>query len=202
MLSTQAYNNMDVSMKYIYIFTTRTKTRIANFIGLMTGDRFSHVAISLDRELTQMYSFGRRRIHNPLIGGFEKENIHRGIYALFGDYPAALYRLSVSEDTYEIIEKTLETMHSRKLEYRYNFVGFFSCAFGIPTNTRTHFTCSQFVSWLLEYSGAVTLPKNMGLMKPDDLTQLPGAELVYEGCIARADNTAQAAVANPSVQPL
>lgn len=24
-------------------------------------------------------------------------------------------------------------------------------------------------------------------MKPDDLTRLPGAELVYEGCIAGAD---------------
>lgn len=177
-------------MKYIYIFATRTKTRIANFIGRMTGDRYSHVAISLDRELTQMYSFCRRRIHNPLIGGFEKENIHHGIYALFGDCPAAVYRLPVTNDTYEIIEKTLHAMHTRKLEYRYNFVGFFSCAFGIPTNTRHHFTCSQFVAWLLEYSGAVTLPKNMGLMRPDDLTRLPNEELIYEGCIARADNIA------------
>lgn len=179
-------------MKYIYIFATRTNTRIARFIGLMTGDRFAHVSVSLDRELTQMYSFCRRKIHNPLIGGFEKENIHRGIYALFGSCPAALYRLAVTEDTYSTIEATLHRMHSRKMEYRYNFVGFFTCAFGIPTNTRTHFTCSQFVAWLLEYSGAATLPKDRGLMKPDDLVDLPSMELVYSGSIAEADNPAKA----------
>lgn len=174
-------------MKYVYVFLTRTGTKVANIIGMVTGDRFAHASISLDRELTQMYSFGRRRVRNPLYGGFIKENIHRGIFALFGDCQSVLYRLPVTDESYAIIENTLRIMHSRKFEYRYNFVGLFSCAFGVPTNTRTHFTCSQFVSWLLEYSGAAILPKNMGLMKPDDLTRLPGAELVYEGCIAGAD---------------
>lgn len=176
-------------MKYVYVFLTRTGTKIANIIGMVTGDRFAHASISLDRELTQMYSFGRRRVTNPLYGGFIKENIHQGIFALFGECNSVLYRIPVTEDTYNIIENTLHTMHSRRFSYRYNIVGLFSCAFGVPTNTRTHFTCSQFVSWILEYSGAVKLPKNMGLMKPDDLTRLPNAELVYEGCIANADNS-------------
>lgn len=180
---------MDTPMKYVYVFLTRTGTKVANVIGMVTGDRFAHASISLDRELTQMYSFGRRRVTNPLYGGFIKENIHRGIFALFGDCHSVLYRIPVSDNTYRIIESTLHEMHRRKFEYGYNFVGLFSCAFGIPTNTQTHFTCSQFVSWILEYSGAVTLPKNMGLMKPDDLTRLPNAELVYEGRIADADNS-------------
>jgi hypothetical protein len=175
-------------MKYVYVFLTRTGTKVANVIGAVTGDRFAHASISLDRELTQMYSFGRRRVTNPLYGGFIKENIHQGIFALFGECNSVLYRIPVTEDTYSVIENTLHTMHRRRFSYRYNFVGLFSCAFGVPTNTRTHFTCSQFVSWILEYSGATTLPKNMGLMKPDDLTRLPNAELVYEGCIANADN--------------
>ena len=79
-------------------------------------------------------------------------------------------------------------MYRAKFTYRYNFVGLFSCAFGVPSNFRHHYTCSQFVSWILQYSGAAVLPKNMGLMKPDDLASLPEAELVYEGRIADADN--------------
>ncbi len=181
-------------MKYVYVFLTRTGTVVANIIGKITGDRFAHASISLDRELTQMYSFGRRRVTNPLYGGFIKENIHRGIFALFGDGQSVLYRIPVSEDTYETIETALQLMHRRKYDYRYNFVGLFSCAVGIPTNTRTHFTCSQFVSWLLEYSGATTIPKDKGLMKPDDLIDLPGMELVYEGRIADADNPQKATV--------
>ena len=78
-------------------------------------------------------------------------------------------------------------MHSRKYEYRYNFIGLFSVAIGIPANFQYHFTCSQFVSWMLESTGAAILPKNMGLMKPDDLAALSEAELIYEGTIANAD---------------
>jgi len=175
-------------MKYIYIFLTRTGTRVANVIGAVTGDRFAHASISLDRELTELYSFARRGIHNPLKSGFEKENIHRGIFAIFGDCYAHLYRLTVTEETYACIEQTLHAMYRAKFTYRYNFVGLFSCAFGVPSNFRHHYTCSQFVSWILQYSGAAVLPKNMGLMKPDDLASLPEAELVYEGRIADADN--------------
>lgn len=193
---------MDVHMKYVYVFLTRTGTKVANIIGMVTGDRFAHASISLDRELTQMYSFGRRRVTNPLYGGFIKENIHRGIFALFGECESVLYRIPVSENTYEVIENTLHHMHRRKYDYGYNFVGLFSCAFGIPTNTRNHFTCSQFVSWILEYSGAAVLPKNMGLMKPDDLTRLPNAELIYEGCIAHADNSERTALVRRGVQTL
>jgi len=87
------------------------------------------------------------------------------------------------------MENTLHEMFRNKYDYRYNFVGLFSCAFGIPTNMRHHYTCSQFVSWILQYSGAAVLPKNMGLMKPDDLASLPEAELIYEGRIADADRT-------------
>jgi len=174
-------------MKYIYVFLTRTGTRVADIIGAITGDRFAHASVSLDRELTELYSFCRRKVHNPLCSGFEKENIHRGVFALFGDCHSSLFRLPVSDSTYEKVRTTLMDMYARKEIFRYNFVGLFSCAIGIPTNTRHHFTCSQFVAWILEHSGAVKLPKNRGLMKPDDLASLPEAELIYEGRIADAD---------------
>lgn len=174
-------------MKYVYIFLTRTGTRVANVIGAITGDRFAHASISLDRELTELYSFARRGIHNPFCSGFEKENIHRGIFAIFGDCYSHLYRLTVTDEVYDRIKTTLHEMYRMRFNYRYNFLGLFSCAFGVPSNFRHHYTCSQFVSWILEHSGAAVLPKNMGLMKPDDLATLPEAELVYEGRIAEAD---------------
>ena len=174
-------------MKYIYLFLTRTGTRVADVIGAITGDRFAHASVALDRELHELYSFARRGIHNPLRSGFEKEDIHRGIFAIFGDCYCNLFRIPVSDEVYERMENTLHEMFRNKYDYRYNFVGLFSCAFGIPTNMRHRYTCSQFVSWILETSGAAVLPKNMGLMKPDDLAGLQEAELIYEGRIADAD---------------
>jgi len=174
-------------MKYIYLFLTRTGTKVADIIGAITGDRFAHASIALDRRLEQLYSFARRGIYNPLRSGFEKENIHRGVFAIFGDCYCNLFRIPVTDSTYNLIRSTLEEMHRDKFSYRYNFIGLFSCAFGVPTNLRRRYTCSQFVSWILEMSGAAKLPKNMGLMKPDDLASLPSAELIYEGRIGDAD---------------
>lgn len=187
-------------MKYVYIFLTRTGTRVANVIGSITGDRFAHASISLDRELTELYSFARRGIHNPFCSGFEKENIHRGIFAIFGDCYSHLYRLTVTDEVYDHIENTLHEMYRTRFNYRYNFLGLFSCALGVPSNFRHHYTCSQFVSWILESSGAAVLPKNMGLMKPDDLATLPDLKLIYRGRIAEAD--ARAAACTPLLELL
>ncbi len=174
-------------MKYIYLFLTRTGTWVASVIGAVTGSRYAHASIALDRELTEMYSFARRSIHNPLNSGFEKENIHTGIFAHFGHCQSGLYRIGVPDEVHASIGRQLHTMFRRKYEFRYNFLGLISCAFGVPYNPPTRFTCSQFVSWLLASSGAVRLPKDIGLMKPDDLASLPDAEMVYSGAIADAD---------------
>ncbi len=188
-------------MKYIYVFLTRTGTRVADVIGAVTGDLFAHASISLDRELHELYSFARRGIHNPLRSGFEKEDIHRGIFAIFGDCSCALYRISVEDAVYSRIENILKEMFANKKRYSYNFIGLFSCAFGIPTNRSRKYTCSQFVSWILEESGAAKLPKNRGLMKPDDLAQLKEAELIYEGRIADADKTEVGSTAETTYIP-
>lgn len=186
-------------MKYIYVFLTRTGTRIADIIGMITGDRYAHASIALDRSLTELYSFARRGLHNPLYSGFEKENIHRGIFLLFEDCRCGLYRIAVPNDVYDKIRHTLFYMYQRKYDFRYNFIGLFSCAVGIPWNLHNRFTCSQFVAWLLESSGAAVLPKDRGLMKPDDLAALPEAELIYEGMIRYADEPQYVGVNDPFI---
>lgn len=186
-------------MKYIYVFLTRTGTKIADIIGMITGDRYAHASIALDRSLTELYSFARRGIHNPLYSGFEKENIHRGIFRIFEDCQCGLYRLAVREDVYTVIQLTLHNMYQRKYDFRYNFLGLFSCAFGIPFNYHHRFTCSQFVAWMLSSSGAAMLPKDPGLMKPDDLANLPNLELIYEGPIRYADLTDSVCVCSPLI---
>ena len=46
---------------------------------------------------------------------------------------------------------------------------------------RRHYFCSQFVSDVLEKSGALELPKDSTLMHPNDYTQLGQLRCVYEG---------------------
>ena len=52
-------------MKQIYIVLTHTGTALSTIIKYYTKDEFSHVSISLDEELEEMYSFGRLNPYNP-----------------------------------------------------------------------------------------------------------------------------------------
>ena len=52
-------------MKKIYIILTYTGTLLSKIIKFYTKNEFSHVSISLDKELKYMYSFGRLNAYNP-----------------------------------------------------------------------------------------------------------------------------------------
>ena len=52
-------------MKKIYIVLTHSGTALSKIIKGFTKDEFSHVSISLDKELNEMYSFGRLNPYNP-----------------------------------------------------------------------------------------------------------------------------------------
>ena len=62
-------------MKKIYIVLTHSGTALSKIIKGFTKDEFSHVSISLDKELNEMYSFGRLNPYNPFWGGFVHEYI-------------------------------------------------------------------------------------------------------------------------------
>ena len=48
-------------MKKIYIVLTYTGTFLSRIVNIYTGKKYSHVSISLDKNLEYMYSFGRFR---------------------------------------------------------------------------------------------------------------------------------------------
>ena len=60
----------DIAMdKYcLYIVLTSLNTVIARLIWIIKKDEFTHAAISLDKQLEYMYSFGRKYTYNPFIG--------------------------------------------------------------------------------------------------------------------------------------
>ena len=46
---------------YLYIVLTRTNTVMSKLIQIFKNYEYTHAAISLDKGLNQMYSFGRRK---------------------------------------------------------------------------------------------------------------------------------------------
>lgn len=177
-------------MRYIYILLSRTGTVVSRAIGTVTGDSFTHVSISLDRDLSLMYSFARRKVNNPIIGGFIHEDIDTGIFARNPDCPCRVYRLAVSDRDYRRIAGRIAFMDEHRGMYGYNILGLLLCAAGIPLRRRRKFYCSQFVGSMLDMTESVTLPKNPFRMKPEDFTTISDAVLVYSGplCHSRPDS--------------
>ena len=55
-------------MKKVYFIVTHTGTTLSKIIKFYTKKEYSHVSISLDEGLNQMYSFGRKHAYNPFFG--------------------------------------------------------------------------------------------------------------------------------------
>ena len=64
----------------VYILLTDTGSLLTKLIKLYTKKPYNHASISFDFELSEVYSFGRKKVENPFHGGFVKEKIYRKGY--------------------------------------------------------------------------------------------------------------------------
>ena len=176
-------------MYSIYILLTRTNTILSRAIHRAPGNEYTHAALSLDPTFTRLYSFGRKYRYSYLPAGFVLESVDRGVLGADASTKCAVYELIISEETYVELCRVLEKMESEKGLYQYNILGLLLCLFGIEKERRYHFFCSQFISYVLEISGAAEPGKAPSLMRPVDFRQIPGVHQIFCGNIAQLRNT-------------
>lgn len=111
--------------KTIYIVLTDTGTLLSKAIGMYTRKDLNHASIAFDKELTEMYSFGRKQRHNPFVGGFVKENATSGI---FEHADCAIFSCEVTIEEYIKMRNKIRQIEQTKELYRYNFIGLFAVA--------------------------------------------------------------------------
>ena len=89
-----------MSERSIYILLTDTGTWFSRMIKFYTKAPYNHASISLDENLDELYSFGRKVYFNPLSAGFIKEGVNHGVFLYKKNTKCILYRLTVSEEQY------------------------------------------------------------------------------------------------------
>ena len=176
-------------MPYLYVLLSRSDTWFSGLIYRLTPGEFTHAALAVDRDLRDLYSFGRHNPYLALPAGFVTENVHAGIYGRCGGSTCRVYRVAVTERDYRRTVRLLDYMKRHASNYHYNLFGTVLCVLRISRSRRAKFFCSEFVSEMLQRSGAVRLPKPASLMRPGDLAALPEAELIYEGPLRESDRT-------------
>lgn len=166
-------------MKKIYFVLTHTGTILSRVVHVYTKQEFSHCSLALDKDLTEMYSFGRYWAFNPFIGGFIKEEVDSGTYKRFSNTKAAIYSLEVSNWQYNKIKKEIKRMKKSKNKYSFNMLGLTAILFHRRVKRKNKYYCSEFVKHLIEI-GEVdnNLPD---LVKPQDFENIKNVQLIYKG---------------------
>lgn len=170
-------------MKKIYIMLTFTGTTLSRAIKIYTRNDYSHTSIALDPELSEMYSFGRKRPRNPFIGGFVKEKINDGVYKRFYNTECIVYSIDVTLEQYEKVKEIIREFEKEQHKYKYNLLGVLAVVFKMPLERKYYYFCSQFVSEVLEKSGIFSFDGEFTMIKPSDIQKLDRLKVVYRGLL-------------------
>ena len=187
-------------MKTIYILLTRSGTLLSKLVYAVTGASYTHASMAFDEELDCLYSSTRKNGYTMFPAGPSKEYLNKGVFRLRGDAPCALYALEVTDEAYSHALCRAEEFMRHSEEYSFNTLGLILCGLHIRWQRRRHYFCSQFVSEVLEQSGALALPKDSTLMhqlkclykgrladlpqrKAMDLGETPSMVSIYTGLL-------------------
>ena len=165
-------------MREIKIVLTQTNTVVSKTLKAFSKKPYNHISISFEDDCSTMFSFGRKIMWFPLIGGFVKEDINSGVFKMHPETICKIYKFEVTDDDYDIITKRLNSFLTKPEKYRYSFLNVFLIRLNIPYQREYHYVCSSFVTFLLE--GIIPFQKEISLVIPDDYNSLNLSE-EYEG---------------------
>lgn len=165
----------------VFILLTNTGTLFTKVIQGYTRAPYNHASISFNRELSELYSFGRKNPNNPLNGGFVKEDLKTGTFSKYPNTTCVIYELQVSERDIAKMKRVLQAFIRKDKKYFYNILGVLGIALKEPIEFSNSYFCSQFVAEILHRSGVRLWDKLPALVTPDDFRQSERLQLIYEG---------------------
>lgn len=169
-------------MPNIYILLTKTNSTLSRAIASRTKEDYVHASIVLDRHLEYGYSFSRRKMRNPLVGGFVREEYAQWV-EYFKDVQCCIYELEVSEQEYRNIKEIIRSFDDEKEKYKYHFLGLLAQSVKIDYERKNKFFCTQFVAHVLSESGALKMDKQPLHTRSEDFRNHEELKLVYEGAL-------------------
>lgn len=166
----------------VYIVISQTGTILSNGLKHLTGAPYNHVSISLRRDLSRMYSFGRRHPYNPWRGGFVLESTRCGTMKRFINTECVVLYKPVTPLQYFEIKQYLRDMYRRKDDYGYNTWGLLMAAVGIVHKSKHgRCYCSEFVRDTLVQFDVEEATRFPSIVKPMDLLNVQNSRIIYRG---------------------
>jgi hypothetical protein len=131
--------------------------------------------------MDEFYSFGRKVIWFPLIGGFVIEKINEGMYKIFKNTTCRIYEMEIRNEQYRKLRKSIKKYKTNADTYKYNLPGLLGLMLNRPFKRENYYFCSQFVATILLESGIFEFEKDPALVTPNDFCFIPHIVPIYEG---------------------
>lgn len=164
---------------YIYIVLSRTETGFARTLRSVGHLNYNHSAISLDKDLRELYSFARSEQYGWLTARLVHETTDRYLVNAKNDIPIRVYRIPVTQQQHDWVRKTIYDIMADP-KYIYNLLSVLTYPLFGGFSTYKAFSCSEFVAYVLHHLG-YRLSKPQSRYRPDDLQPLLEEYLCYDG---------------------
>lgn len=168
-------------MKSIYLLQMHSRTLPSKLIKVFTGYPYSHVGLALEKNCDVIYSFGRRKVHSILNGGFTAERKDGAFFSCFDKTVCRIFELEVTDEQYERLKTTIDGMLVCQDDYRYDMLGILPRMLGIPFTRKNRYVCSYFVADMLEMADVYKFEKSTCFIKPRDFENLENMNEIYNG---------------------
>lgn len=168
-------------MRYIYLVFSKTPSRFGRMIRFVSGARFNHVSLAFDKDLSRLYSFGRRKNNMPINAGLVKEYPERFSLNKVDFVEVQIYKIPVTKTQYNMGKLRVKQLICDE-KYLYNLfsVLFYPVFKGFYTYKA--YTCVEFVLHMLKYMDVnITTDKPSYKYLPDEMLSIIDFPIVFEG---------------------
>lgn len=187
------------SYRDIYIVLTGTGTAFSGLIRWFTKADLNHASIAFDSELREVYSFGRKKVHNPFVAGLIQEDF---IHPFYSSADCSIYQLRVSSSEYDIMYNHVQGMMQNQERYKYHHLGLLGVLFHIKIDREDAYFCSHFVASLFEETAVQPVDKPSCFVTPDDFALSLCTHKIFSGKLSYYVNRVQRATPPGTTSPL
>lgn len=166
----ESSNDTDDNKKAVSIVFVAGTSRLAKTIRKVQGTQFSHAAISLDDDLSRIYSYNKKSGFD----GFTYESING--YIKDGVQKMGVYTFLVSDKVYNNLEKAIEKFNLYIDKTKYSILNLLTIPINIPLDMDMKMVCSEFVDKVLKAAELDLTNKKSSLVSPRDLIRATGSK--------------------------
>ncbi|HKM03009.1 MAG TPA: hypothetical protein VJZ04_00180 [Lachnospiraceae bacterium] len=176
------YHKVDHETNYIYVVISATPTKFGRVIRKFIHQTYNHASIAFDRNLEELYSFGRKQNKVPLVAGLVKEYPERFSLKKAKSVNICIYRVPVSKEQFEKGRKRIHDILNDDEEYLYNLFSVLTYPVFHGFSTYKAYSCVEFVAHMLIYMDVPMINRKKRYeYTPEELGESIVGDMIFQG---------------------